>query len=116
MRADKMQDYIKVFSEPGALTAALNWYRAMLDADATATTNQNTDVSVPTLFIWGNQDGAVGRRSTELMADYMRGPYSILELDAGHWLLSDLPEQVIAPVLAHIQGNDSASTQRFMEE
>ena len=116
MRADKMQDYIKVFSEPGALTAALNWYRAMLDPDATATTNQNTDVSVPTLFIWGNQDGAVGRRSTELMADYMRGPYSILELDAGHWLLSDLPEQVIAPVLAHIQGNDSASTQRFMEE
>jgi pimeloyl-ACP methyl ester carboxylesterase len=68
------------------------------------------------LFIWGNQDGAVGRRSTELMADYMRGPYSILELDAGHWLLSDLPEQVIAPVLAHVKRNDSDATRGSSEE
>jgi pimeloyl-ACP methyl ester carboxylesterase len=88
----------------------------MLDAEPSDTANQSTDVSVPTLFIWGNQDGAVGRRSTELMADYMRGPYSILELDAGHWLLSDLPQQVIAPVLAHIQGNDSDATQSFSDE
>ena len=102
MSAEKMQEYIDVFSEPGALTAALNWYRAAFTTGSLDGVNQNADVFVPTLFIWGNQDTAVGRKGTELMADYMKGPYSILELDAGHWLLSEKPEQIIEPVLAHI--------------
>ena len=103
MSAEKMQEFIKVFSEPGALTAALNWYRAAFTSGPVEGVNQNTDVFVPTLFIWGNQDTAVGRKGTELMAEYMKGPYSILELDAGHWLLSEKPERVIEPVLAHIR-------------
>lgn len=103
MRAEKVDEYINVFREPGALTAALNWYRAM--AIDTQIGDQSMEVTVPTLFIWGNQDDAVGRLGTELMADYMKGPYSIIELDAGHWLLSEKPEQVIGPVVGHIQGN-----------
>ena len=111
MSPEKMQEYIDVFSEPGALTAALNWYRASFAMQPPDGENQNGDVFVPTLFIWGNQDTAVGRKGTELMADYMQGPYSILELDAGHWLLSEKPEQVIEPVLAHIKRNDPSATQ-----
>ena len=63
---------------------------------------------VPTLFIWGNQDEAVGRLGTELMSEYMKGPYSIIELNAGHWLLSETPEQVITPIVSHIRANSDS--------
>ena len=106
MRAEKINEYVKVFSEPGALSAGLNWYRAaMPNAEPGVLINQtqSNDVSVPTLFIWGNQDDAVGRVGTELMAGYMKGPYSIIELDAGHWMLSDFPERVTQHILSHVQ-------------
>ena len=60
---------------------------------------------MPTLFIWGNEDEAVGRLGTELMAEYMKGPYSIIEVNAGHWLISESPEQVIDPIVEHIRSN-----------
>ena len=105
MRAEKVDEYVSVFSEPGALTAGLNWYRASFGGDSSGTEVQENDVKVPTLFIWGNQDEAVGRLGTELMSEYMKGPYSIIELNAGHWLLSETPEQVITPIVSHIRAN-----------
>ena len=105
MRAEKVDEYVSVFSEPGALTAGLNWYRASFGGDSVGTEVQENDVRVPTLFIWGNQDEAVGRLGTELMSEYMKGPYSIIELNAGHWLLSETPEQVITPIVSHIRAN-----------
>lgn len=96
-------EYIAVLGEPGALTAALNWYRAMAELMPTSAEPQNMQVSVPTLFIWGNQDDAVGRRGVENMADYMSGPYSVIELDAGHWLIAEKQQQAIEPILEHIQ-------------
>jgi pimeloyl-ACP methyl ester carboxylesterase len=41
--------------EPGALTATLNWYRA-LDLDT-----RIGHVCVPTLYVWGDEDMALGR-------------------------------------------------------
>lgn len=103
MPAANIEEYVAVLGEPGALTAALNWYRAMGASGLASSEPMNMDVSVPTLFVWGNQDGAVGRRGVEIMADYMRGPYSVIELDAGHWLIAETQQQVIQPVVEHIQ-------------
>tara|TARA_E500000331_G_scaffold128221_1_gene125581 strand:+ start:180 stop:1271 length:1092 start_codon:yes stop_codon:yes gene_type:complete len=108
MRAEKVDEYVSVFSEPGALTAGLNWYRASFGGDPASTEVQENDVRVPTLFIWGNQDEAVGRLGTELMSEYMKGPYSIIELNAGHWLLSETPEKVIPPIVSHIRANSDS--------
>jgi pimeloyl-ACP methyl ester carboxylesterase len=111
MSAAKIEEYINVLSEPGALSGALNWYRAMGESALMGDAPRTMDVSVPTLFIWGNQDAAVGRRGTELMADYMTGPYDIIELDAGHWLLSEKPQQSIAPIVRHIQKHNLAQSE-----
>ena len=46
--------------EPGALTAALNWYRAMIVERVPLPSHSNTAVT-PTVFWWGNKDEAVGR-------------------------------------------------------
>lgn len=102
MSSEQIGEYHSVFSEPGALTGALNWYRGMtLDQDGGAD-ELSLKVSTPTLFIWGNHDEAVGRVAVESQTEYITGPYHEVELDAGHWLLADLPERVIEPVVKHL--------------
>ncbi len=102
---ERRNEYLGILAEPGALTAALNWYRS-LDAERFATDGSlDITVQTPTLFIWGNQDGVVARSSVESQRPYIAGPYRELELDAGHSLLLEEPEQVISAILSHIDTN-----------
>ena len=86
-------EYASVLGEPGALDAALAWYRANdlrggLSEAATA-------VSVPTLFVFRTQDCCLGRDAADLTKDYVTGPfqYEILE-GVSHWI----PEEATGPV------------------
>jgi pimeloyl-ACP methyl ester carboxylesterase len=103
MSEEKKKEYIDVFSEPEALTSALNWYRAMGDTGLSSQDSVvSLEVKTPTLFLWGNQDGAVGRVAIDAMAEFMKGPYTNIELEAGHWLFVDKPERIISEILIHI--------------
>jgi pimeloyl-ACP methyl ester carboxylesterase len=97
------EEYLSILSEPGALTAALNWYRA-LDGSAVVTSGiWDVDVQTPTLFIWGTHDGVVARSSVVAQRSFIKGPYRELELDAGHGLIREKPEAVIEAVLTHLK-------------
>ncbi len=106
MTAAQRQEYLRVFSEPGAMTAALNWYRA-LDTSAGEGVADPT-IRRPVLFIWGNRDVAVSRYSVEAQARYLAGTYREVELDAGHWLMEEQPEVVVEAVLQHLAAADGA--------
>lgn len=114
MSETKINEYMQVFGEPGALTAALNWYRAAFALDGEEFFGEAFEVEervsenskVPTLFIWGNQDETIGRYAAEQTANQMSGAYTVVELDAGHWLISEQPDLVIEPVISHIRTND----------
>ncbi|MCZ6853773.1 MAG: alpha/beta fold hydrolase [Gammaproteobacteria bacterium] len=94
----QVEEYLAVFSEPGALTGALNWYRAAgFDAPT-----PDLNVKLPYLFIWGNQDPAVGRASVAGQAPYLPEAYRELELDAGHWLMETHAEIIVPAVLSHL--------------
>jgi pimeloyl-ACP methyl ester carboxylesterase len=95
-------EYLKIFSEPGALTAILNWYRAMGKGPSL---NATPGIGLPVLFAWGNRDPAVSRRAVEDQARFMLGPYTYLELDAGHWLLERRTGEVVRAVMQHIAEN-----------
>ncbi len=104
--ANQVEDYLTVFSQPGAMTAALNWYRAnarLLDPGDRG--EKFGPVSHPTLLLWGNQDIAVGRASVERTAPYMRGPYRLVELNAGHWLAQEEPQRVYKEIREHLRAN-----------
>jgi pimeloyl-ACP methyl ester carboxylesterase len=101
---EQREEYLAVFSEQGALTAALNWYRVMLFG-RDMVQPQSLQVTTPTLFIWGNRDIAVGRFAIEEQVQYMDGPFEEIELDAGHWLLRDQRETVVAEILRHLESN-----------
>jgi pimeloyl-ACP methyl ester carboxylesterase len=103
---EQVDEYLGVFSQPGALTAVLNWYRAnpvLLEKRREGP--QFGPVQHPTLLLWGNQDIAIGRVAVEQTAQYMKGPYRLVELNAGHWLVQEEPERVHDEILRHLQAN-----------
>lgn len=105
MPEEQVAEYMSVLAKPGALTAALNWYRAnpaLLEMDEVS---KFGPVWHPTLLIWGNADIAVGRKAVENSLAYMRGPFSLVELEAGHWLVQEQPERVRDEILQHLKAN-----------
>ena len=102
--AAEVEAYLSVFRQPGALTGALNWYRAS-DAHRRALADGSTrfaKVDTPTELIWGRDDPYVRRMSVDLAADYMTGPYRVVELDAGHWLMQEAFQAVTQAVVEHL--------------
>lgn len=99
--ADRIETYATAMAEPGALTGALNWYRGIPFSARTPI----GAVRVPTTYIWGRHDFALGRAAAELTASYVTGPYAFVELDSGHWLPETDPvavanairQRVVAP-------------------
>lgn len=101
MRPSQQQEYHGVFSEPGALTAALNWYRQMGVSQESAETI-DPYIEVPTLFVWGNNDPSAGPAAVEGQEKYMTGPYTKLEVAGGHWLITSHGNVIIQPLLEHL--------------
>jgi pimeloyl-ACP methyl ester carboxylesterase len=95
-------EYNAVFSDPGALTASLNWYRAMqvgreLMRDA-------TPISQPVLYVYGDRDipAFVNPEVQARLTDYVAGPFQSVTLDAGHWLIQDEEKVVVDAVMQHL--------------
>jgi pimeloyl-ACP methyl ester carboxylesterase len=84
--------------EDGALTAALNWYRAMGDNGLVG------QIIAPTLFIWGDEDQALGRSAALSTARFVDGPYRFEIVEGGsHWLVDECPQQIIDLIAPHLQ-------------
>ena len=86
-------------SQPGALTGAINWYRGI-----PFTTKPFRRIRVPTTYVWGRHDPALGRHAAEATADYVTGPYRFVDLDAGHWLPETEPAALTTAILDRISG------------
>ncbi len=91
--------YVAHLAEPGALTAALNWYRAM-DAGLASTPR----TQAPTTFVWGAQDMAIGRTSAETCGDHVDGDYRFIELDGvGHWIPEQAHDSLAEAILVRVR-------------
>jgi pimeloyl-ACP methyl ester carboxylesterase len=91
--------YTRVLAQPGALSAALAWYRA-----ATPFSLWAPRVRVPTLYIWGSRDPALGARAATTTARWVTGAYRFEVLPgAGHWLPEHHPEDLGRLLLEHVR-------------
>jgi pimeloyl-ACP methyl ester carboxylesterase len=106
----QVSDYLSVFSQAGALTAALNWYRAAFDGAALDRLFAPFEVHVPTLTLWGRHEIAVGRSTTLTEKEYMRGPYRFVEVDAGHWLIQERFDECSRAILEHLKAHPIGSS------
>lgn len=97
------EEYVRVLGERSAMTAALNWYRA-LDRDVIARMGA---ITTPTLYAWSTADPALGRQAAEETAEHVDGPYRFEVLDGiGHFIPEEAPDVLNRLLLEHV----SAST------
>jgi len=93
--------YREAWSQPGALTAMINWYRAI--TRRTLAPIPPGSIAVPVQIIWGRNDPyalpALAEASKALCAD-ARLTYLP---DATHWVAEDEPERVNAILLEFLK-------------
>lgn len=95
------EEYVTRMREPGALTAALNWYRGLPFSRTPA-----RPVTVPTLYVWGARDFALNRKGAETTVDHVTGPYEFVPLTrAGHWIPERHADELLDPLLRHLSRN-----------
>ena len=83
-------EYRKAWSQRGALTAMINYYRAALRRRAPKTPRR---VMVPTQLVWGTGDVFLGRELAEDSLAYCDSG-RVAYLDASHWVQHELPDTV----------------------
>jgi pimeloyl-ACP methyl ester carboxylesterase len=73
---------IAAMTEPGALTAALNWYRAIPFQDVR---RSGEKITVPTMFAWSDGDVPIVQQGVQHCGRYVNGEYRFVTLhDVGH--------------------------------
>jgi pimeloyl-ACP methyl ester carboxylesterase len=78
--------------EPGRLTAALNYYRALPLSDVRLATRK---VAVPTMYVWSDDDSALLAKAAHDSARYVTGEYRFETLHGvSHWMLDEQPQAV----------------------
>src|ERR1700694_5110439 len=93
----------KAMAEPGALTAALNWYRAVPLSDVR---DAGKKVTVSTMFIWSDGDIALREKGARATADYVLGEYRFEVLKGvSHWILDEQPDTTAALLLDWVAGH-----------
>jgi pimeloyl-ACP methyl ester carboxylesterase len=97
--AHDVDAYVAAFRAPGALTAALGWYRALLRANPLDLLRRIRPIAAPTLVVWGEQDTALcAELATPDPLDVPQARVVFLP-DAGHFVQADAPERVNALLL-----------------
>jgi pimeloyl-ACP methyl ester carboxylesterase len=97
---DSVDHYVQRMREPGALTAALNWYRAL----PLGVRDPVGRVGVPALHVWSTGDAFLGRAATEATRSYVRGPYRLEVLEGvSHWIPELAAERTGELVVGHVR-------------
>jgi pimeloyl-ACP methyl ester carboxylesterase len=93
-----IERYVADLSRPGALTAALNYYRANLPVEMLAGVSEvpaAPPVTCPVLGVWS--DGDIGCGEAQMLASQriVTGPWRYHRITgAGHWIPLDAPDEL----------------------
>jgi pimeloyl-ACP methyl ester carboxylesterase len=99
------EEYAHAMSDRDALRAALNWYRGARVWDLLSVGR----VRVPTLFLWGRHDVALGTSAARATRSWAQGNYRFVPLDAGHWLPETQVERIADLLLPHVARDGAAA-------
>lgn len=103
---EEIQRYRDALARPGALTATINWYRALRSRRRGRPVGprwRDTVIEAPTLVIWGEQDRYLGRPLLDGLERRVRSIRIERIPDASHWVQADAPERVNELVLEFLE-------------
>jgi len=92
---EDLQRYVEALEKPGALTAAINYYRTAFRETVRRGERQFAKIIRPTLLIWGEEDIALGKELTYNMEPYFTDRFEIKYIPrCSHWVQQEQPELV----------------------
>jgi epoxide hydrolase 4 len=97
-----IEAYVNMLAQPGALTAALDYYRVNMRSDGLALARAaRTDA--PTLVIWGERDPALEVGLLEGLEQFAPDITICRIPDASHWVQNEAPQEVNAAILEFLR-------------
>ncbi len=93
--------YKLAMSQPGALTATVNYYRAVLRENPLLLKKRVAPVEAETLLIWGERDAALGKELTEGLTPLVP-KLQVEYLPAGHFVQLEQPEAVSRLLVSYL--------------
>ena len=104
--AAELDVYREAWSQPGALTAMLNWYRA----SARSAPRESVRIDQPVLVIWGDRDVALQASLAEASAELCDHVEVVHIESAGHWVQHEEAARVNQLLVAFLEQPATAST------
>lgn len=104
--AEEIDALVQGWAVPGALTAMLNWYRALDIDNPRAVPDLGTAsgrIEAPTLLLWGEQDGSFVPANLEGLQRWVPSLQLRRFANAGHWLPREQPHAAADAMLAFLQ-------------
>ena len=99
---DDIERYVEALSRPGALTAAINYYRALARRAPAVTRTLRRRVGAPVMVIWGERDLFLVPELARPDPDWVPDARVERLPDASHWVQQDRPERVNALLLGFL--------------
>jgi pimeloyl-ACP methyl ester carboxylesterase len=96
--------YRDAAARPGALTAMLNYYRALIRGFRRNSRRGTAQIDIPTLMIWGEVDAALGKELTFGTEKYVSNLTLRYLPNVSHWVQQEAPETVNAMIEAWLLG------------
>ncbi|MEP6788208.1 MAG: alpha/beta hydrolase [Acidobacteriota bacterium] len=91
----EIAEYKKAWSQPGALTAMINYYRANMAKRFLGTHEPVAKIVAPTLFIYGEKDRAVMPTTARNVRDFVDGRFTEVRIpNKAHWIQQEARDEV----------------------
>ena len=97
---EELEQYRSAWSEKGAVTAMLNWYRAAPKSFP----DLSKDVDVPVQIIWGTRDQFLSKELAEESFRLLKAGDIHWVEDVTHWVMHERPEIVNKLMLRFLKG------------
>jgi epoxide hydrolase 4 len=100
--AEDLKEYRKAWTQPGELTAMINWYRSAIRSGlggGLKLSDAMPQIRVPTLMLWGKQDVALSHEMAQPSIDLCDKGELVFFDDATHWVQHDKAKEVTDLIL-----------------
>lgn len=93
------EHYVGAMLEPGALRGGINWYRGLPLSNLAQPTGGGR-ITVPTMYVWSDNDAALLDKAAYATERYVTGEYRFEVMKGvSHWIPEERPDELSALLL-----------------
>lgn len=100
---EDIERYVEAFKQPGAATAAINYYRAIFRVSKADAKKMVRPIEAQTLMLWGLKDRYLGPELVDTPKNLVPNLRVERFEDASHWVHGDIPERVNEHLIAFLK-------------